>query len=179
MQFIKNILLIDFETTGGPNPYLAEPTQIGAVLLDKDSLSEKDNFSSYILADLGGKTTSVSGITQEMLKDAPSQAEVGQNFFKKFGTDVILASWVEHLDRRILKKIIDAAGLDYTKYDYHFLDIWPIAYIYLLKQGYTGGIRSEEMFRAFGIKPRGHHDALEDCRIAANILRKIVQKNIN
>ncbi|MCH7883323.1 3'-5' exonuclease [Patescibacteria group bacterium] len=178
MKFIKDILLIDFETTG-PDPYLVEPTQIGAVLLDKESLLEKNNFSSYIWADLGGKTMPVSGITQEMLEGAPSPAEAGRMFFEKFGADVILSSWVEHLDRIMLKKIIDAAGLDYTKYDYHFLDIWPVAYIYLLKQGYTGSLRSEEMFKAFGAKPRELHDALEDCRIAADVLRKIVQKNTN
>lgn len=178
MKFIKDILLIDFETMS-PDPYRAEPIQLGAVLLDKDSLSEKDIFSSYIWADLRGKTMPVSNITQEILKDAPSQAEVGQKFFEKFSTDVLLGSWVEHLDRRMLRKIIIVADLDYSQYDYHFLDVWPVAYIYLLKQGYTGSARSEEMFRAFEIKPRGHHDALEDCRIAADILRKIVQKNIN
>jgi DNA polymerase III epsilon subunit-like protein len=32
----------------------------------------------------------------------------------------------------------------------------------------------EEIFQAFGIKPRGLHNALEDCRIAAEVLRKVV-----
>jgi len=35
-------------------------------------------------------------------------------------------------------------------------------------------MRSEEIFQEFGAKPRGLHDALEDCRIAADVLRKIV-----
>ena len=94
--------------------------------------------------------------------------------FEKFGTEVLLGSWVANADRKNFDKIIQAAEIDPSLYDYHFLDIWPAAYIYLLKQGYSGDIHSEEMFQAFDTKPRGLHDALEDCRIAAEILRKLV-----
>ena len=166
MKFPKDILVIDFEG-------FAEPTQLGAVLLDKDSLEEKDNFCTYSWADLKGKIGKVSGITQEDLKGAPSQAEAGKMFFEKFGTDILIASWVANLDMEHFKKIMDAAKIERRQYDYHILDIWPAAYIYLLKNGYTGGIRSEEIFKEFGAKPRGLHNALEDCRIAADVLRKI------
>lgn len=166
MKFVKDILLIDFE---GKN----EPTQIGAILLDKDSLSEKDSFSSYIYADLTGYVSPKSGITQEMLKGAPTQAEVGKKVFEKFGTDILIGSWVANLDMTNFQKIINSAGIKWEQYNYHVLDIWPAAYIYLLKQGYEGSISSEDIFKAFGAKPRELHDALEDCRIAADVLRKI------
>ena len=167
MKFKKDILIIDFEG-------LKNPVQIGAVLLDKETLNEKDNFSTYIFADLKNKVKVISGISQETLKDAPTQAEVGQMVFEKFGTDIIIGSWVAKSDIKNFKKIIEAAGLDFKLYDYHILDIWPAAYIYLIKQGYSGGMRSEEIFQEFGEKPRGLHDALEDCRIAADVLRRIV-----
>ena len=167
MKFKKDILIIDFEG-------LREPVQIGAVLLDKETLNEKDSFSTYIFADLKGKIKVISGISQETLKGAPSQAEAGQMIFEKFGTDIIIGSWVAKSDIKNFEKIIAAAEIDLKLYDYHVLDIWPAAYIYLVKQGYSGGMRSEEMFKEFGAKPRGLHDALEDCRIAADVLRKIV-----
>lgn len=167
MGFIKDILLIDFE---GP----VEPVQIGVVLLDKDTLKEKDFFVSYIYADTQGKITKKSGISQETLKGAPSQAEVGKIIFEKFGTDILLGSWVDTLDIDHFRKIMNAAGVSWKQYDYHVFDIWPIAYLYLLKQGYTGTINSETMFQAFGASSRGLHNALEDCRIVADILRKIV-----
>lgn len=170
MKFIKDILVIDFEGGGEPEH---EPVQIGAVLLDKDSLAEKDSFSTYIYANLQKKADSLSGITQKMLEGAPTQAEAGKMIFEKFGTDIFIGSWVANFDLICFKKIITAAGLKWEQYDYHVLDIWPAAYIYLLKQGYAGGIRSEEIFQFFGAKPRGLHDALEDCRIAADVLRKI------
>ena len=121
-----------------------------------------------------GKIKVISGISQETLKGAPSQAEAGQMIFEKFGTDIIIGSWVAKSDIKNFEKIITAAEIDLKLYDYHVLDIWPAAYIYLVKQGYSGGMRSEEMFKEFGAKPRGLHDALEDCRIAADVLRKIV-----
>ena len=167
MKFKKDILIIDFEG-------MKNPVQIGAVLLDKKTLNEKDNFSTYIFADLKGKIKVISGISQETLKGAPSQAEAGQMIFEKFGTDIIIGSWVAKSDIKNFEKIITAAEIDLKLYDYHVLDIWPAAYIYLVKQGYSGGMRSEEMFKEFGAKPRGLHDALEDCRIAADVLRKIV-----
>lgn len=167
MSFIKDILIIDFE---GP----VEPVQVGAVLLDKDTLEEKDSFVSYIYADLQGKVTKKSGISQETLEGAPSPAEVGKMLFDKFGTDILLGSWVDTLDIDHFRKIIGAAGITWKKFDYHVLDIWPAAYIHLLNQGYKGPIDSESMFRFFGAEARGLHNALEDCRITAAVLRKIV-----
>jgi len=166
MKFPKDILVIDFEG-------LVEPVQIGAVLLDKETLKEKESFVSYIWTDLKGEVKAISGISQETLQGAPNQAEVGRMIFDKFGTDILIGSWVANSDMKNFEKIIIAAGLDIKKYDYHILDIWPAAYIHLLRQGYSGSIRSEEIFQRFGAKARGLHNALEDCRIAADILRKI------
>ncbi len=173
MKFLKDILLIDFEATV-PDIDLAEPTQLGALLLDKETLAVKDQFVSYIAADLHGEVNPKSGITQTALLGAPTQAEVGKRFFEQFGTDVLLGSWVANLDREMLRKILVSASIDSKLYDYHLLDLWPAAYIHLLKQGYTGAIGSEAMFQALGAKPREKHDALEDCHIAADVLRKLM-----
>ena len=168
MKFIKDILVIDFEGS-------KEPTQIGAVLLDKETLCEKESFLSFIFTDLEGFVSPTSGITQEMLHNAPSQAKVGQMIYEKFGTNVLIACWVQDLDIRNFKKIITAAGKSFSEYDYHIVDIWSPAYLFCLKNGYTGGIRSEEMFHYFGAQSRTFHNALDDARIAAEILRKISQ----
>ncbi len=169
MKFAKDILLIDFEG-------FTAPKQIGAILLDKETLEEKDSFSSYIYTDMKGKPSFKSGITQEMLDGAPSQAEVGKLVFEKFGTDIIISAFVADLDFRHYRTIITEARIDPALYDYHILDVWPLAYAHLLKSGYEGKVNSEEIFQAFGAKPRGNHDALEDCRITAEVLRKVILK---
>ena len=165
MYFPKDILMIDFE---GRN----KPIQIGAVLLDKDTLVEKESFSSYIYADMLTVSTK-SGITQEMLKDTPSQAEVGAMLIEKFGMNFLIGSWVANMDTQHFRTLIDAAGYTWDQFDFHVVDVWPAAYIHLVKKGYKGSIFSEEMFQAFGAQPRGLHDALEDARIAADILRQL------
>jgi DNA polymerase III alpha subunit (gram-positive type) len=174
MKFHKDILVIDFEG-------VKKPVQIGAVLLDKETLEEKASFSSYIYTDLEGYISPKSGITQEMVNDAPKQSEVGKMVYDKFGSDIFIASFVQNMDINHFQTLLSVAGIDFLegktdfkKYDFHILDIWPIAYVHLLKNGYTGCIGSEEMFQAFGAQARGLHDALEDCRIAAEVLRKIV-----
>lgn len=167
MKFHKDILIVDFEG-------LEKPVQIGAVLLDKETLVEKDNFISYIWTDMKGEVNHIADISQSTLDGAPTQAEVGKIFYDKFGTEVMLASWVARDDMRNFTQIITAAGFDIETYDYHIFDIWPVAYLYLLKNGYAGSMRSEEMFQAFGSAPRGSHNALEDCRLAAEVLRRII-----
>jgi len=174
MKFENDILIIDFEG-------LKKPVQFGAILLDKETLEEKDSFVSYIYADLDGYVSPVSGISQETINNAPKQAEVGKIVYEKFGSEVILSSFAQNLDISHFQTIIAAAGIDFLesktdfkKYDFRILDIWPIAYVHALKNGYTGGIKSEEIFQYFGSTPRKLHDALEDCKIAGDVLRKIV-----
>jgi len=167
MTFPKDILIIDFEGA-------KSPVQIGAVLLDKETLEEKESFVSYIYAELEGFISARSGITQEMLQNAPTQAEVGKILYEKFGTNIFIGSFVQDLDIMHFKTLLKAAHVSFAEYDYHILDIWPIAYTYLLKNGYTGSFRSEEIFQQFGAQPRGLHNALEDCRITADVLRKVV-----
>jgi DNA polymerase III epsilon subunit-like protein len=178
MNFAKDILLIDFETTG-INPEICEPLQLSAVLLDRQTLEEKQSFSSYIQADLTKallQALVINGITKEMLVGAPTKAEVAKAFVDTFGYDVLLASWVEYLDRRMLKKTMDAAGMDVNNYDYHFFDLWPIAYAKMATQpDFNGSYKSDDLFRAFGMPQRASHDALEDCRFEAEVLRKLLK----
>ncbi len=177
MKLVKDILLIDFETTD-IDPLKAKPVQLAAVLLDKSDLQEKANFATFIkqdLSDANPQALAINGITEKHLESAPSQDEVIKKFIEKFGSNIMLCSWVQFLDRAMLFKMLADAKLDYRIYDYyHYLDLWPVSYIYLAKQGYAGEINSESMFKAFGLASRKQHDALEDCRMAAEILRKIL-----
>ena len=168
MKFHKDILIIDFEG-------IKQPVQVGAILVDKETLEEKDSFISYIYADLDGYVSPTSGISQAMINDAPKPEQVGTMLREKFGTDIFLASFVQNLDISHFKTLMSIRGNDFSEfgYDFHILDIWPIAYVHALKNGYPGGIGSEELFQYYGAKPRGLHNALEDCRITADVLRKV------
>ncbi len=173
--FSKDILLIDFETTG-LDLEKSLPIQLGAVLLDKTSLEEKDSYLSLInqdVSDMSEESLKIHGITQEVLNSAPTQEEVINTFLEKFGVDIYLASWNEMLDHKMLSKMLNSIGKDVYEYDYHYLDIWSLAYMNMVKQGRGDIIRSEATFEYFGLPKRGKHDALEDCRHTAEVLRKV------
>lgn len=175
MGFSKDILLIDFETTGLSLDD-ALPIQLGAVLLDKNSLDEKDSFLSFINQDVSGmseESSKIHGITQKDLNKAPSQQEVITDFLAKFGTEVYLASWNEMLDHMMLVKMLKSIGKDIYEHDYHYIDIWSVAYMHLVKHGRGDIVRSEPTFQHFGLPARKVHDALEDCRHTAEVLRKV------
>lgn len=90
--FAKDILLIDFESTG-LDPFVHDPTQLGAILLDKHTLREKGHFLSYIEADLSKASSEalvVSGITAEKLEGAPKSDEVIKNSSRNL---VLTFSW--------------------------------------------------------------------------------------
>jgi len=176
MKFKKDILMLDYETTDG-RPWLAKPIQLAAVLLDKETLQEKKEFSSYIkqdMSDANPRSSQVHGITPEMLESAPSQDEVMQKFLDTFGTDLFISCWTTLLDARMLENMMTSIGHDMMEYDYHILDLWPVIYIHFVRQGKGNVYRSEETFQEFGLPKRGSHDALEDCRHTAEVLRKIV-----
>lgn len=173
--FSKDILVIDFETTG-LDLERSLPIQLGAVLLDKQSLEEKDYFLSYIKQDVSGmskESAEIHGITQNVLDKAPIQADVIIEFLNKFGTDVYLASWNEMLDHTMLSKMLSNVGKDIYEHDYHYLDIWSLAYTHMVKSGKGDIIKSEPTFQYFGLASRDRHDALEDCRHTAEVLRKV------
>lgn len=176
MKFKKDVLVIDYETTDG-RPAYAKPIQLAAVLLDKDTLEEKKNFSSYIYQDMTGanpRSLEIHGITQEQLTDAPKEAEVMQAFLDAFGTNVFLCSWTTLLDSTMLDRMMKSIHKDIMEYDYHLLDLWPVIYVHFVRQNKGNVYRSEETFREFGLPARGSHDALEDCRHTAEVLRKLI-----
>ncbi len=175
MPFSKDILIIDFEATGNDTENDV-PVQLAAILLDKDTLEEKSFFNSFINADyekimpiVRSKITA----TPQDLEKAPDIASVATAFIEKFGFDYFLSSWVTWLDMAMLQKTMDSIGVGTSRFDYHIIDLWPLAYVWLIKHGYKGKTNSQDMFEALGIE-RKIHDALGDCRMEADILRKIL-----
>ncbi len=176
ISYPKDILIIDFESSNS-DIEKTKPLQIGAILLDRETLEEKRSFVSYINVDLSDVATErleKKEIKPEDLINAPTSSEVARRFIETFGKDFLLASWAANLDMTLFRKLMLSAGIPWSDFDYHIYDLWPVAYTYLLKRGYVGSIRSEPIFQEFGLPSRGAHDALEDCRHAAEILRKIV-----
>lgn len=183
LKFSKPILIFDFESSGfvkaenGDVTDIGDPTQLGAILLNPKTLKEEGEFCSDIRCDpdrLIDWVLEYTDITRERVSEAPEPRQVAEKFLAQFSTEVYLASWNVSFDRRWLAQLMSSIGHNDTFYDYHHIDVWTLAYTYLAQRGKGDIIKSEQVFAEFGQSARGAHNALDDCRRTAEVLRSIV-----
>lgn len=185
MNFKKDILLIDTELTG-LNADRHEIVQLAAVLLDRKNLKEKDYFNSYVRPKRwrvrDPEAMKVNGLKLETLQNAPSLIEVIRAFSKRFdGRKVLLAAYVGWIDKRFLLKAFESSGVKWP-FDYHYLDVWSLAYGVWGSQGKLNnrrefaGFNLEDLLKKYQIHlPGNHHDTLFDCRAEAEIFRRLIK----
>lgn len=186
MYFKKDILLIDTEFSGF-DLKKHDLLQVAAILLDKKTLKEKKVFSTYIRP-RHWKTRmrdamEVNKITYDMVKDAPTLAEAIREFDQTFQPEaVIQAFYVGYNDKRWLLHAYEHAKVPW-RFDYHCFELWGLFYPWLAASNKLkstkdfAGFGLESLMRQFDIKPLGQeHDALVDCRIEAEILRRVMKK---
>ena len=186
-NFKKDILLIDLEFSGF-DIHKNDILQIAAVLLDKKSLKEKKSFSSFVKPEnwqsRDMESMAVNKISFDTVKDAPSLKEVIKKFEKTFGHNVILAAYVGYNDKKFLLEAYKRAKIKW-QFDYHYFDLWGLFYGYLASKNKLtskkdfAGFGLESMIKMLNIKidKNNLHNALVDCRVEAEVLRKVM-KNI-
>ena len=187
MDFKKDILLIDTEFSGF-DLEKHEILQIAAVLLDKKTLKEKKHFDSFVHPTPSRwkardkASMEVNRITMGQLKGAPTLKSVIKKFDRVFGHNVIQAFYVGFNDKRFLMESYRRAGIRW-RFDYHYFEIWALFYGFLAKKNL---LKSNKDFAGFGLEylmdyfklevPTTLHDALTDCRVEAEILRRIIKE---
>ncbi|MBU1039242.1 3'-5' exonuclease [Patescibacteria group bacterium] len=180
-NLLKDIIIVDFETTGF-NLEKDEAVQIGFIVLDKNNLSEKASFVSWIKPqqpinpDMPGfKWATLSRNDLEEINKAPSLKEVAQQITKIIPDKYTLCAWNANFDWHFWKNLLKTVNIDIKPGG--LLDLWGSAYLKLLNDpNYQGDYKSESVFQYFGAKPRLKHDALEDCRLEAMVLQKLLDK---
>ena len=186
MNFKKDILLIDTEFSGF-DLQKHDLLQIAAVLLDKKTLKEKEVFSSFIKPGSwqhrNRESMAVNKISFDVVKNAPSLKQVIKTFDKTFGHNVIQAFYVGYNDKRFLMNAYKKCGVKW-QFDYHYFDLWSLFYPHLALKNQ---LRSKKDFAGFGLEylikkfkikidKNNLHDALVDCRVEAEVLRKVLKK---
>lgn len=177
MKFLKDILVLDLETSG-PDPERDHIIQIGAVLLDKDNLLEKDFFNEYVKASLLQDTTmkhaAMLNIPFETLTKSKRLVDVLKKFTVQFDRPYLLAS---HNIKNIFfwKNGFKKAPLP-LEFDYRILELWTIGYIYTVNMGIRKLPTFDTFAEHFNIKIRNPHNAFERAKLSCEILRNIIQK---
>ncbi|MDE2311779.1 MAG: 3'-5' exonuclease [Patescibacteria group bacterium] len=184
MNFKKDILLIDLETTGLDSSR-HEIIQLAAILLDKKSLAEKEVFCTYLKPTAwqrrDPKSMKINGITLKQVQGAPSLKEAIAGFEAAFGRDVVLAYYGGPVDMDFLRAAYKKIKRPFL-FDYHYFNLWGVFYAYLaaknkLKNGkkFTG-FTLDDFMKEFKLTSSDRHDALEDCRLEAEILRRVIKE---
>ncbi len=176
MKFIKDILLVELETTG-PDTEKDSIIQLGAVLLDKDNLLEKDFFNATVRVSLLENTISkhaaMLGITFDDMRKSPKILDTLKKFTEQFDKPILLASHnVTNLF--FLRQAYRKSFIPF-EFDSHVLELWTLSYIYTLTNGIKKMPTLYTLLDHFGMKLKNEHSALEKARAEAEIFRKIIK----
>ncbi len=184
-NFKKDLLLIDLEMTG-LDVHKHEIIQIAGVLLDSQTLEEKACFNAFAKSirwqNRDRESMRVNGIKAEWVSHAPSLSVVLKAFSKKFNPkQVILCNYGGPMDMDFLRKAYADSKLKW-QFDYHFFNLWAYFFAVLArknqltnKKKFTG-FSLDDLVKKFKIKNLGsRHDALTDCRIEAEVLRRMIK----
>lgn len=180
-DFLKDIVMVDFEVTGFEIEK-DEPVQIGILVLDKHSLKEKDRFVSWIRPvqeinpELPGFKWAALGEKEiGEINKAPSLEEVAKEAAKILPEKYTFCAWNASFDFYFWHRMLKTINL--KTQTVAILDLWSLAYPILLNdENYKDDFKSERVFQYFGAKPRAKHDGLEDCKIEAMVLKKLLDK---
>jgi DNA polymerase-3 subunit epsilon len=183
MNFKNDLLLVDLEMTG-TDPNKHEIIQLSAILLDKKTLEEKAFFNSYIKPKnwrvRNPQAMEVNRISYNSLKNSKTLEDVLKSFDRKFKpSQVILSFYGGLMDMDFLRAAYRQTRIPW-RFDYHYFNLWALCFSYLGLKGrlknskkFTG-FELEDLMKTFKIKSQNRHDGLEDCRVEAEVFRKIM-----
>lgn len=147
----------------GKNEY-KEIVQIGAIIVDTDTLKEKDHLLLYVKPvknpQLSEYFTNLTGITQKTVDDKSASLEVALESLNVFAGDRDFYSFGP--DAEVIRDNCDLLGIPFLFGIIRFHDIRQTFNAFGVA---TDGFMSGNIVRAFGEEPkRAGHDGLCDAR---------------
>ena len=177
MKFIKDLLFFELQTTG-PNPDKDSMIQLAAILLDKDNLLEKANANFFVrvsyLDSIIFEHAKLLHISPEVLRKSPKIYDVAKQFYKQFGTNVLLCT--HNLTNVLFLRSAFRKTLLEFGYDPHVIELWTLGYIYTLNYGLKKMPTFNTFLDYFRLKQKNPYDALEKVRLEAEIFKKIIKE---
>ncbi len=166
-EFADEYVVFDLETTG-LNPRYCGITEIGAVRLRRGEIV--DTFSTFVNPEqpISQQITDITGITDEMVKDAPKMGEA-LDMFKFYIGDKPLAAHNAPFDMSFIKKHGEDNGI---RFDNPCLDT-----VGLLKRTFPNhkSYSLGNLAADFNIKLR-HHRALDDAECTAKLMAMAINQ---
>ncbi|MDR0223204.1 MAG: PolC-type DNA polymerase III [Oscillospiraceae bacterium] len=168
-RFLLNgeFIVLDVETTG-LSQSSDRITEIGAVRLKNMEIAEK--FHTFVNPEtpIPDSITALTGITDDMVRDAPYEKEAFAEFIKFCGGgSVALIAHNAPFDAGFLRAGFNRCGLEY---DYAEIDTLPLCRAAVPNRKHGLG----EMAKYFKLGEFNHHRAVDDAETTARLFVKIV-----
>ncbi len=163
----KKYAIVDIETTGGMSNR-DKITEIGIVIHDGNNITESYETLVHPERGIPNNITRITGITNEMVADAPKFYEVAKKIVELTEDAVFVAHNVK-FDYNFIKNEFEQLGFTFSRKQ--------LCTVKLTRKVYPG-LRSYSLgnlIQHFGIEVHSRHRALEDARATAIIFDKIIK----
>lgn len=163
-----SFVVFDLETTG-LSPQDCAITEIGAVVVEKGEIGESYNSFANPGVHIPENITKLTGITDDMVKDAPGQEQAVRDFMHFVNGRVLVAHNAHGFDIRFLKVACERYGIPFQV---TYIDTLPLAQsLYIGLRNY----KLDTIGKYLEIPPFEHHRACDDARALAQIFVKMVE----
>ncbi|OFL63310.1 hypothetical protein HMPREF2758_04795 [Facklamia sp. HMSC062C11] len=166
LEFLDNYIVFDTETTG-LDPYYDSIIEVAAIKYKNGE--EVERFQELVNPQYGISSfiTDLTGITNEMLKDARDELAVLRGFYDFVGDSVVIALHA-HFD---LNFLYDGLLENYNiKFDNDFVDTMRIARRLLDELDHH---RLKDLAKYYGYEYQGGHRAEFDAELTAKIFKTL------
>ncbi len=171
--FPKNFVVVDIETTG-LDPQFDEIIEIGALKIENGNVVDSFNTLVKPTYEIDDYIIELTGITNDMLENAPTIEEVIGVFYRFVGHNIILGHNVNFDINFIYDELMK---FDCTELNNDFIDTMRIGR-YLLKN--LKHHRLIDLANNYNISVSGNHRSLKDCEITLdvynNMSKEIIEK---
>ncbi len=159
-------VVFDLETTG-LDPYSERITEIGAVRLEGGHVV--DTFNTFVNPGrpIPANIVILTGITDDMVRDAPGEAEALRQF-QAFAGDTLLAAHNASFDMSFVRSRGAACGLNFPN---------PVLDTLALSRALFPEMRRhrlDTMAKKLGVTLEGHHRAVNDAEATGTILQRLL-----
>lgn len=159
----NDIVVFDLETTG-LDPEMCEIIELGAVKIEHGEITQR--FSSFAKPkfSIPDKITELTGITDEMVENAPRIEDVVYDFYEWSKGCVISGYNIVAFDLKFLKKVADQIGIKFTN---EVIDTFIVVRQSSIK---ASNYKLGTIVKSLGITLKDAHRAYNDANATAQVL---------